>query len=253
MEPLVRDWFQSKFKDLTEPQAYAVPLIHARKSVLVSSPTGSGKTLTAFLSIINELYAKQLRGELEDRIYCLYVSPLKALANDINRNLEEPLRELTELARREGKPEPLVRVGVRSGDTSPQERQKQVRRPPHIFITTPESIAIILSTPKFREHFAKVEVRDMYIVEVDTRKSLDLAVLCPVRDITAVPMEVANARMYDLLSGLIDDHRTTLIFTNTRSGTEHVSFRLKECGVEDLEAHHMSLSNDIRLDVEQKP
>src|SRR5437773_2254227 len=237
MEPLVRDWFQSKFKDLTEPQAYAVPLIHARKSVLVSSPTGSGKTLTAFLSIINELYAKQLRGELEDRIYCLYVSPLKALANDINRNLEEPLRELTALAQKEGKPEPQIRVGVRSGDTSAQERQRQVRRPPHIFITTPESIAIILSTPKFREHFASVEwvildeihevcsskrgsllsiclerlreqtgqdfvriglsatiapieeeakflagfsngkVRDMHIVEVDTRKSLDLAVL----------------------------------------------------------------------------
>jgi len=312
MEPLVRDWFRSKFKGLTEPQAYAVPLIHAKKSVLVSSPTGSGKTLTAFLSIINELYSKQLRGELEDRIYCLYVSPLKALANDINRNLEEPLRELTELAAKEGKPEPLIRVGVRSGDTSPQERQKQVRRPPHIFITTPESIAIILSTPKFREHFANVEwvildeihevcsskrgsllsiclerlreqtgrefvriglsatiapieeeakflagfsngkVRDMHIVEVDTRKDLDLAVLCPVRDITAVPMEVANARMYDLLSELIDDHRTTLIFTNTRSGTEHVSFRLKERGVEDLEAHHGSLSKVTRLDVEQK-
>src|SRR5256714_645533 len=92
----------------------------------------------------------------------------------------------------------------------------------------------------------------MHIVEVDTRKSLDLAVLCPVRDITAVPMEVANARMYDLLSGLIDDHRTTLIFTNTRSGTEHVSFRLKERGVEDLEAHHGSLSKVTRLDVEQK-
>ncbi|TLZ44436.1 MAG: DEAD/DEAH box helicase, partial [Methanobacteriota archaeon] len=205
-----------------------------------------------------------------------------------------------------------IRVGVRSGDTSPQERQKQVRRPPHIFITTPESIAIILSTPKFREHFANVEwvildeihevcsskrgsllsiclerlreqtgrefvriglsatiapieeeakflagfsngkVRDMHIVEVDTRKDLDLAVLCPVRDITAVPMEVANARMYDLLSELIDDHRTTLIFTNTRSGTEHVSFRLKERGVEDLEAHHGSLSKVTRLDVEQK-
>src|SRR5436190_153326 len=311
MEPLIRDWFQSKVKDLTEPQAYAVPLIHERKSVLVSSPTGSGKTLTAFLSIINELYAKQLRGELEDRIYCLYVSPLKALANDINRNLEEPLQELTALAQKEGKPEPQIRVGVRSGDTSAQERQRQVRRPPHIFITTPESIAIILSTPKFREHFASVEwvildeihevcsskrgsllsiclerlreqtgqdfvriglsatiapieeeakflagfangkVRDMHIVEVDTRKSLDLAVLCPVRDITAVPMEVANARMYDLLSDLIDEHRTTLIFTNTRSGTEHVSFRLKERGVEDLEAHHGSLAKaayDARID-----
>ena len=157
MEPLVADWFGAKFKGLTEPEAYAVPLIHAKKSVLVSSPTGSGKTLTAFLSIINELYAKQLRGELEDRIYCLYVSPLKALANDINRNLEEPLHELTARAQKEGRLEPLIRVGVRSGDTSAQERQRQVRHPPHIFITTPESIAIILSTPKFREHFANVE------------------------------------------------------------------------------------------------
>src|SRR5438128_3534822 len=312
MEPLVGDWFGSKFKGLTEPEAYAVPLIHSRKCVLVSSPTGSGKTLTAFLSIINELYAKHLRGELEDRIYCLYVSPLKALANDINRNLEEPLRELTQLAQEEGKPEHLIRVGVQAGDTSAQERQRQVRHPPHIFIPTPESIAISLSTQKLREHFANVEwvildeihevcsskrgsllsiclerlreqtgrdfvriglsatiapieeeakflagyengkVRDMYIVEVDTRKDLDLAVLCPVRDMTAVPMEVANARMYDLLSKLIDEHRTTLIFTNTRSGTEHVSFRLKERGVEDLEAHHGSLSKVTRLEVEQK-
>src|SRR5437762_5103224 len=88
--------------------------------------------------------------------------------------------------------------------------------------------------------------------EASTRKYLDLAVLCPVRDMTAVPMEVANARMYDLLSKLIDEHRTTLIFTNTRSGTEHVSFRLKERGVEDLEAHHGSLSRVTRLEVEQK-
>ena len=312
LEPLVRNWFGAKFKGLTEPQAYAVPLIHGRESVLVSSPTGSGKTLTAFLSIINELYAKQLRGELEDRIHCVYVSPLKALANDINRNLEIPLREMADLARRDGLPPPEIRVAVRSGDTSAQERQRQVRRPPHIFITTPESLAIILSTPKFREAFADVQwvvldeihevcsskrgsllsiclerlrgqtgrdfvriglsatiapieeeakflagfekgkVRDMHIVEVDTRKSLDLSVLSPVRDMTAVPMEVANAKMYDLLSDLIDRHRTTLIFTNTRSGTEHVSFRLKERGVEDLEAHHGSLSKVTRLDVEEK-
>ncbi|HII39907.1 MAG TPA: DEAD/DEAH box helicase, partial [Thermoplasmata archaeon] len=157
LQPLLRGWFTAKFEGLTEPQSYAVPLIHARKNVLVSSPTGSGKTLTAFLSIINELYAKQLRGELESRIYCLYVSPLKALANDINRNLEEPLREIAELAAKEGAPAPEIRVAVRSGDTSAQERQKQVRRPPHIFITTPESLAIILSTPKFREAFSQVE------------------------------------------------------------------------------------------------
>src|SRR2546426_635033 len=312
MEPLVGDWFGSKFKGLTEPEAYAVPLIHARKSVLVSSPTGSGKTLTAFLSTINELYAKQLRGELEDRIYCLYVSPLRALAKEVTHNHEEPHRQLRDLDRKEGKPEPLSGVCFRSGHTSRGDRTSEAPHPPHIFITTPESIAIILSTPKFREHFANVEwvivdeihevcsskrgsllsiclerlreqtgrdfvriglsatiapieeeakflagyengkVREMHIVEVDTRKDLDLAVLCPVRDMTAVPMEVANARMYDLLSKLIDEHRTTLIFTNTRSGTEHVSFRLKERGVEDLEAHHGSLSKVTRLEVEQK-
>ena len=116
LQPLVREWFASKFPGLTEPQAFAVPLIHERKSVLISSPTGSGKTLTAFLSVINELYSMQLRGELEDKIYAAYVSPLKALANDINRNLEEPLREMRELAASKGLPAPEIRVGVRSGE-----------------------------------------------------------------------------------------------------------------------------------------
>src|SRR3989337_3560979 len=92
----------------------------------------------------------------------------------------------------------------------------------------------------------------MHVVEVESRKSLDLAVLCPVRDLTEVDMESANARMYALLSDMIQEHRTTLIFTNTRSGTEHVSFKLKERGIEDLEAHHGSLSKLTRLEVEQK-
>jgi ATP-dependent Lhr-like helicase len=114
------------------------------------------------------------------------------------------------------------------------------------------TIAPIEEEAKFLAGYEGTKLRDMNIVEVDTRKSLDLAVLCPVRDMTAVPMDVANARMYDLLSDLIDQHRTTLIFTNTRSGTEHVSFKLKERGVEDLEAHHGSLSKVTRLEVEQK-
>src|SRR3970040_1281976 len=156
LQPLVRDWFASKFSGLTEPQAYAVPLIHERKNVLVSSPTGSGKTLTAFLTVINELYALQKDGKLEDRIYAVYVSPLKALANDIHRNLEEPLQEMTALAAEVGEDPPEIRVGVRSGDTSASERQRQARRPPHIFITTPESLAIVLSAPKFREKFGGV-------------------------------------------------------------------------------------------------
>ena len=312
LEPLVGKWFGGKFAGLTEPQAYALPLIHAGKNVLVSSPTGSGKTLTAFLTVINELYALQKGRKLEDRIYALYVSPLKALANDIHRNLEEPLQEMTALAAQLGEEPPEIRVGVRSGDTSASERQRQARRPPHIFITTPESLAIVLSAPKFREKFGGVrwvitdeihevcsgkrgallnvtlerlqeyvgdefvriglsatiapieevakflagyrggKLREMNVVEVESRKSLDLAVVCPVRDLTEVDMESANARMYALLSDLIGEHRTTLIFTNTRSGTEHVSFKLKERGVEDLEAHHGSLSKVTRLDVEDK-
>ena len=312
LEPLVARWFGGAFTGLTEPQAYALPLIHGGQNVLVSSPTGSGKTLTAFLTVLNELYALQKRGDLEDRIYCVYVSPLKALANDINRNLEEPLRQMTELAAQIGEPAPAIRVGVRSGDTSTSERQRQARRPPHIFITTPESLAIVLSAPKFREKFGGVcwvivdeihevcsskrgallsvtlerlqehvgreftriglsatiapidevakflagfrdgKLREMHVVDVESRKSLDLAVVCPVRDLTEVDMESANARMYALLSDMIQEHRTTLIFTNTRSGTEHVSFKLKERGVEDLEAHHGSLSKVTRLDVEQK-
>ncbi len=312
MEDLVGSWFDRKFEGLTEPQAYAVPLIHQGENVIVSSPTGSGKTLTAFLSIINELYRLQRRGELEDKIYCLYVSPLKALANDINKNLKEPLREMRELADELGLDPPKIRVAVRSGDTSQTERQRQSRKPPHIFITTPESLAIVLSTPVFRMKFKDVqwvivdeihevcsnkrgvhlslslerlreqvgrrfvriglsatiapmeevakylagyddgELRPMKVVEVETRKRLDMRVLCPVRDMTALPFEVINARMYDLLKGMIGDHRTTLVFTNTRSGTEHVSFKLKEKGVEDLEAHHGSLSKYVRLDVEDK-
>ena len=312
LDPLFRRWFEGKFKTLTEPQAYAVPLIHQRKNVLISSPTGSGKTLTAFLSILNELYGLQRRGELEDRIYAVYISPLKALANDINRNLTRPLEEMREIAAREGLDPPEVRVAVRSGDTSAAERQKQARKPPHIYITTPESLAIVLSAPKFREKLADVrwiildeihevcsskrgsllsvslerlqglvgrpitriglsatiapideiakflagyeggKMREMHVVEVEARKSLDLAVITPVRDITAVPMEVANARMYDVLNTLIDEHRTTLIFTNTRSGTEHVTFKLRERGVENLEAHHGSLSKVTRLDVEER-
>lgn len=157
MEPLISTWFNERFEDLTEPQAKAIPIIHERKSVLVSSPTGSGKTLTAFTSIINELTRYASEGTLEDRIYCIYISPLKALANDVNRNLNTPLDEMKEVAKAHGLKDPGIRVAVRSGDTSQYERQKMVRKPPHILITTPESLALVLAAPKFRERLNKVE------------------------------------------------------------------------------------------------
>ena len=157
LHPTVSEWFRSKFGEVTEAQGMAVPLIHSRRNVLVSSPTGSGKTLTAFLSILNELILLSEKGQLEDRIYAVYVSPLKALANDINQNLIKPLSEISELFRAKGQSPPDVKVAVRTGDTLPSERQRQARSPPHIFITTPESLSLVLATPVFSTKFEGVD------------------------------------------------------------------------------------------------
>ena len=124
LDPLISEWFNNKYDGLSDPQRKAIPLIHSGKSVLVSSPTGTGKTLSAFLAVLNELFIQSRTGEIKDSVFCLYISPLKALANDIDRNLKEPLREIDELAISRGNDFPKIRVGVRSGDTSQSERQK---------------------------------------------------------------------------------------------------------------------------------
>lgn len=310
MEPLIARWFDNKFQYLTEPQGFAIPLIHQRENVLVSSPTGSGKTLTAFLSIINELFKLDRDGELEDRIYCVYVSPLKALANDIRKNLERPLEELRVLADEMGVKVPEITTAIRSGDTTQAERRKMVYKPPHILITTPESLALVLSSPRFKKSLEGIrylimdEIHDICsskrgvflslnverlqemaihpitriglsatqapiteiahflggykdgkprkvnIIEVMTEKHMDLSVISPVEDMTVLPYEVVNARMYDLLTEEVEKHRTTLIFTNTRSGAENVAFKLKEREIEDIAAHHGSLSKETRITVE---
>ncbi len=311
-EPLIEKWFNSKFDDLTPPQSMAVPLIHSKENVLVSSPTGSGKTLTAFLSIINDFLKLHRENEFEDGVHAIYVSPLKALANDIDRNLRQPLDEMMALAEKLELDVPEIKVAVRSGDTSLKERAKMVRKPPHILITTPESLGLLLSSKKFRDHFRKTryiildEIHDLAnnkrgthlslsverlaqiidrepvriglsatqapiediagflggyqngkprpvnIVDVKERKHLDLKVLCPVDNLTLHSTEVINSKMYDLLVDLVNDHRTTLIFTNTRAGTESIAVQLKERGIEKLAAHHGSLSKEMRLDVEEK-
>ena len=310
MHPIVSEWFRTKFGEVTEAQAMAVPLIHGRENVVVSSPTGSGKTLTAFLSILNELILQAERGQLEDRIYAVYVSPLKALANDINENLIKPLAEISELFKAKGLAPPEVKVAVRTGDTLPSERQKQARSPPHIFITTPESLSLVLATPVFSTKFVGVDYvvvdevheicdskrgvalslalerlqnlckkefvriglsatvapleqvaeylaglrngkpRDINVVEVFKQRDLDLMVLCPTKDMTALSFEVVNSKMYDMLKEMIGQRRTTLVFTNTRSGAESVVYKLKERGLEDIGTHHGSLSRETRMDVE---
>ncbi len=321
LNPFVAEWFNAKFEKLTPPQSYGIVPIYQGKNVLISSPTGTGKTLTAFLSIISKLFDLAQKNKLEDKVYCIYVSPLRALNNDIYRNLEEPLREIREIVENRGLELPEIRHVVRTGDTPPHEKQKMLRKPPHILITTPESLAIILNAPKFKKKLVSVEYvivdeihslaeskRGVHLtlslerlqelsekkfsriglsatinpleevaqflvgyengkprpcIIVDTRyvKRKDIKVLCPVSDLIHTPSDVVNRKMYELLADLIRKHRTTLIFTNTRSGTERVVFHLKQVllrnnvegfGEDSIAAHHGSLSRYVRHGVEEK-
>ncbi|MBN2459728.1 DEAD/DEAH box helicase [Candidatus Woesearchaeota archaeon] len=284
MHPLVKEWFLQKFKGFAPPQKFAILNVHSRINTLISSPTGSGKTLSAFLAIINELVGLSEHGLLEDKVYCIYISPLKALANDISRNLLEPLAEMEAFA---GKKLSL-RVGVRTGDTSASAKSAMLRKPPHILITTPESFAIMLTTIKFREKLKQVEwcvvdeihalasskrgahlslslerlqqgsaftriglsatvapleevakflvgfdvskgkPRDCKIVDVSFVKQLDLKVLSPVKNLVNATYDEISTETYKLIDQLVQAHRTTLIFTNTRSATERVVHHLKE-------------------------
>ena len=157
LNPLVREWFFSKFKDFSATQLYGVKAINDRKNILVSAPTGGTKTLTAFLSILNYLVELALKEELEDKIYAVYCSPLKALSNDIYVNLVRPLEEIREMAAKKGMKMQNIRIGLRTGDTSVSERAKMARKVPHIFVTTPETLAIVLTTSKFVEKLSMLE------------------------------------------------------------------------------------------------
>lgn len=307
LNPEVRKWFVKKFKTLTPPQRYSFKLISQNKNVLITAPTGSGKTFSAFMVIISKLLDLAQKDKLKELVYCVYISPLRALDNDIYRNLVEPLREL-------GK-EDIVRVALRTGDVSQYERQKQLKKPPHILITTPESLAILLNSRRFVEKLKNVKwvvvdelhelapnkrgvhlslsierlrnlvgkdfvriglgatlhpvkeaakfmvglkkgkIRPCKIVDVSWFKKFDLKLLCPTQDIIYTSADRMNALMYRLLDKLIARQRTTLVFTNTRSGTERVVYHLKSLGKypeTSIEAHHGSLSRELRWDVEER-
>src|SRR3979409_2579192 len=143
--PLVRGWFVQRLGTHTEPQEQGWPHILAGHTTLISAPTGSGKTLAAFLACIDRLVRKAVAGELTDRTEVLYVSPLKALGNDIQKNLEIPLGEILQMAGERGMLMPEIRTAVRTGDTLMKDRGLMLRRPPHILVTTPESFYILLT------------------------------------------------------------------------------------------------------------
>jgi ATP-dependent Lhr-like helicase len=170
--PIVERWFEGRFGEPTEPQALAWPEIAARRDVLVSAPTGSGKTLAAFLSAIDRLFREAVEGALPDETRVLYVSPLRALVNDVEKNLQVPLAELGRAAREAGLSPPEIRVALRTGDTTPARRQALVRRPPHLLVTTPESLYLLLTGERGRARLAAVEtviVDEIHAVARDKR------------------------------------------------------------------------------------
>src|SRR5271154_4843039 len=170
--PLVAEWFVGKFGTPTEPQEQGWPHILAGRTTLISAPTGSGKTLAAFLACIDRLVRKALAGELSDRTEVLYVSPLKALGNDIQKNLEGPLGEILAMAGERGLLMPEIRTAVRTGDTLQPERRAMLKRPPHILVTTPESLYILLTADRSRAILRDVEtviVDEIHAVADDKR------------------------------------------------------------------------------------
>lgn len=315
------EWFKSRFGKFTPPQLMAIPKIKEGRNVLISSPTGTGKTLAVFLPVIDELLGDAELGLLEDYVYVVYVSPLRALNNDMRKNLIQPVLEIREYAlKKRGLDLPEIRISVRTSDTSPTEKARMLVKPPHILITTPESLAISVTAPKFREKLKSVrwvvvdeihelasskrgalltltierleelvsrriqriglsatispleEVakflvgyddlgnsRDCVIVDARFVKPVDLHVITPRVNIVTASAEELNESIYRELKKIVNSHRTTLVFTNTRSSTERVVHKLKKIlagnSVEDLdeiEAHHSSLSRDVRLEVENK-
>ncbi|MEF8829637.1 MAG: ATP-dependent helicase, partial [Haloarcula sp.] len=164
LAPVVQEWWVEQFGEFvpgnggffTPPQKEAIPLIHQGENALICAPTGSGKTLASFTGIINELFGKAREDELENSVYCLYVSPLKSLANDIHRNLEQPLEGITAKLDERGE-DVEIRHAIRHGDTSDSERQAMLETTPHILNTTPETLAILLNSPKFKKKLETIE------------------------------------------------------------------------------------------------
>jgi ATP-dependent Lhr-like helicase len=312
--PLVRAWFERRFPaGPSDPQALGWPVIASGSDTLIAAPTGSGKTLAAFLVCIDRLLrqAEESGGALPDATEVLYVSPLKALAADVQKNLETPLAELRALAAERGTALPEIRALLRSGDTKASARTAMLRRPPHILITTPESLFLLLTSEASRERLRSVQTvivdeihalagdkrgahlalslerlealtdarplrvglsatqhpiettarmlvgvgpeRRCEIIDLGTRRDLDLRIEVPGSELGAVASHEQWDEMLDRVAEQVGAHRTTLVFVNTRRLAERLAHRLAErVGEEQVAAHHGSLSKERRLRVESR-
>ena len=305
-DPLIEEWFREQFGDPTEPQVLGWPAIRSGDDVLISAPTGSGKTLAAFLICLDQLVREARTGSLPDETRVVYVSPLKALSNDVRKNLEIPLAQIRELAERRGVALSPIRTAVRTGDTPMWERQKMGRSHPHILVTTPESLYILMTAEGSRamlrnartvivdeihamaddkrgSHLALTlarldaltegraqriglsatvkpieEVANFLgprtrIVNTGHRRDMDLAVLIPRDELGPVTTHEMWAELYDRIAELIQAHRTTLVFVNTRRLSERVAHALTErLGADAVASHHGSLSRVARLEAETR-
>src|SRR5579864_2741360 len=192
LDTLVRRWFTGHFRDVTEPQRLGWPEIHAGNDVLISAPTGSGKTLAAFLMAIDSLVRHAREGELPDGVEVLYVSPLKARSNDVHKNLEVPLAGIAELAREEGVALAPIRTAVRTGDTPAAERQRMGKEAPHILVTTPESLYILLTAEGPRKMLSSVRtliVDEIHAVADDKRGSHLALSIARLEALTGAPLQ----------------------------------------------------------------
>ncbi|HSD47997.1 MAG TPA: DEAD/DEAH box helicase, partial [Pyrinomonadaceae bacterium] len=317
--PAVARWFARSFPAPTEPQLLAWPEIKKQRHTLIAAPTGSGKTLAAFLSAIDDLVRLGLEGKLDDSTHVIYVSPLKALSNDVQRNLQTPLEGIQKELHELGLPEVNIRTLVRTGDTPASERTAMTKRPPHVVVTTPESLYILLTSEGGRrmlETARTLIVDEIHAVVSDKRGShlalsverleqlvrqnsgtltriglsatqrpieevarflvgteniredrspncaivdsghvrqLDIAVELTDSPLSAVMSGEVWEEVYDRLAQLIRQHKTTLVFVNTRRLAERVARHLGErLGDENIAAHHGSLAREQRLTAEQR-
>ncbi|MDE0194998.1 MAG: DEAD/DEAH box helicase, partial [bacterium] len=317
--PAVRAWFSERFAGgPTAAQVGAWPAIRAGSDTLVSAPTGSGKTLSAFLVAIDALWQAHERGEqVAGQAQVVYVSPLKALATDIAENLTAPLAEIERIGRDMGFEPPPLRVAVRSGDTTQSARAAMLRNPPNFVITTPESLYLLLTAERSREmlrtarwvivdeiHAVARDKRGSHlalslerlahvceqrplriglsatqrpisviqrlllgagtppepadrpppaVIDVGHRRQLDLALEIPPSELEAVAPAEQTAEILDRIAELIGEHRTTLVFVNTRREAERIAHLLAErLGDSAVASHHGSLSKERRLRVETR-